>query len=203
MVGPDGATHQALEEIAIMRCLPNMTVLVPCDSVQTKLATKAAAKIKGPVYIRYGRESVPIITTNETPFEIGKAQTMREGKDVAIFACGNLVYESLMAADILEKKGISAKVINIHTVKPIDVSAIVSAAKACGAVVTAEEHQAAGGFGSAVCEVLSKHCPVPVETVAINDTFGASGKPCDLMVQFHLKDIDVVAAVEAVLKRKK
>jgi len=203
MVGPDGATHQALEEIALMRCLPNMTVLVPCDSLQTKAATKAAAAINGPVYIRYGRESVPVITTNETSFEIGKALTMREGKDVVIFACGNLVYESLMAAEMLQKKNISAKVVNIHTIKPIDTAAIVEAAIACGAVVTAEEHQAAGGMGSAVCEVLAKHSPMPVETVAVNDTFGTSGKPCDLMVQFHLKDVDVAAAAVAVIKRKK
>ncbi|MCX5778381.1 MAG: transketolase family protein [Elusimicrobia bacterium] len=203
MVGPDGATHQALEEIAIMRCLPRMTVLVPCDVIETHKATLAAAALFGPVYIRFGREPVPVITRDDTPFEIGKARVMREGKDVAILACGTMVYESLMAADLLEKKGISARVVNVHTVKPIDEDAIVSAAKDCGAIVTAEEHQIFGGFGSAVAEVLVKRFPVPVEMVAVQDTFGESGNPMDLMKAFHLKDVDIVAAAERVLRRKK
>ncbi|MDR0978043.1 MAG: transketolase family protein [Endomicrobium sp.] len=202
MVGPDGATHQALEEIAIMRCLPRMKVIVPCDLVETKKAVMASAYADGPVYIRYGRETIPIFTNDSTPFEIGKANILREGKDVAIMACGTMVYEALMAADILEEKGIDAKVLNIHTVKPIDENAIISSAKDCGAIVTAEEHQIYGGFGSAVAEVLAKNYPVPVEMVAVKDTFGESGKPMDLISRYGLKDINIVEAVQKVLKRK-
>ncbi|MBO7611425.1 MAG: transketolase family protein [Elusimicrobia bacterium] len=203
MVGPDGATHQALEEISIMRCLPHMTVLVPCDLVETKKATIAAADYNGPVYIRYGRENVPIITEDKTPFEIGKAIKMKEGSDVCIMACGSMVYESLMAAEILEKEGIKARVLNIHTIKPIDKQAIIDAAKECGAIVTAEEHQIFGGFGSAVAEVVVANSPVPMEFVGVNDTFGESGKPADLIVKYGLKDINIVEAVKKVLKRKK
>ncbi|MBQ1609589.1 MAG: transketolase family protein [Elusimicrobia bacterium] len=203
MVGPDGATHQALEEISIMRCLPHMTVLVPCDLVETKKATIAAADYNGPVYIRYGRENVPIITEDKTPFEIGKAIKMREGSDVCIMACGSMVYESLMAAELLEKEGIKARVLNIHTIKPIDKQAIIDAAKDCGAIVTAEEHQIFGGFGSAVAEVVVANSPVPMEFVGVNDTFGESGKPADLIVKYGLKDVNIVEAVKKVLKRKK
>jgi transketolase len=203
MVGPDGATHQALEEIAIMRCLPNMTVLVPCDVVETKKATLAAAYFPGPVYIRYGRENIPIVTDDSTPFEIGKAVKMKEGKDVCIMACGSMVYESLMAAEILEQEGIKARVLNIHTIKPIDKQAIIEAANDCGAIVTAEEHQIFGGFGSAVAEVIVANSPVPMEFVGVNDTFGESGKAADLMVKYGLKDINIVEAVKKVLKRKK
>ena len=202
MVGPDGATHQALDEISIMRCLPNMTVLVPCDLVETRKATIAAADYNGPVYIRYGRENVPIITEDKTPFEIGKAIKMREGKDVCIMACGSMVYESLMAAELLEKEGIKARVLNIHTIKPIDKQAIINAAKECGAIVTAEEHQIFGGFGSAVAEVVVANCPVPMEFVGVNDTFGESGQPADLIVKYGLKDVNIAAAVKKVLKRK-
>jgi len=202
MVGPDGATHQALEEISIMRCLPNMTVLVPCDVVETKKATMAAAYWKGPVYIRYGRETIPIITDESTPFEIGKFVKMRDGKDVCIMACGSMVYEALMAAELLEKEGIKARVLNIHTIKPIDSEAIISAAKDCGAIVTAEEHQIFGGFGSAVAEVVVSNCPVPMEFVGMKDCFGESGKPSDLMIKYGLKDINIVEAVKKVLKRK-
>ena len=202
MVGPDGATHQALEEIAIMRCLPKMTVIVPCDLIETKKAAMASAYYGGPVYIRYGRENVPIITKQETPFEIGKANILRDGKDVAVFACGTMVYESLMAAEILESKGIKARVINMHTIKPIDEKAIIDAAKDCGAIVTAEEHQIFAGFGSAVAEVVVRNCPVAMEFVAVNDTFGESGDPMELVKKFGLKDVNIVAAVEKVLKRK-
>ena len=202
MVGPDGATHQALEEISIMRCLPNMTVLVPCDLVETKKATIAAADYNGPVYIRYGRENIPIITEEKTEFEIGKAIKMKEGKDVCIMACGSMVYESLMAAEMLEKEGISVRVLNIHTIKPIDKQAIIDAAKDCGAIVTAEEHQIFGGFGSAVAEVVVTSCPVPMEFVGVNNTFGESGKPADLIVKYGLKDVNIVEAVKKVLKRK-
>ena len=203
MVGPDGATHQALEEISIMRCLPNMTVLVPCDVVETKKATLAAAYFPGPVYIRYGRENIPIVTEESTLFEIGKAVKMKEGKDVCIMACGSMVYEALMAAEILEKEGIKARVLNIHTIKPIDKQAIIEAANDCGAIVTAEEHQIFGGFGSAVAEVIVANNPVPMEFVGVNDTFGESGKAADLMVKYGLKDINIVEAVKKVLKRKK
>lgn len=202
MVGPDGATHQALEEIAIMRCLPRMTVIVPCDVVEMKKATLASADINGPVYLRFGRESVPVITKEDAPFKVGRAETFRDGKDVAIMACGTMVYEALMAAELLAKKGISARVINVHTIKPIDEETIANAAKECGAVVTAEEHQIYGGFGSAVAEVLVKKAPVPVEMVGMPDKFGESGNPCDLMGYFHLKDVDIAAAAEKVLKRK-
>ena len=203
MVGPDGATHQALEEISIMRCLPNMTVLVPCDVVETKKATLAAAYFPGPVYIRYGRENIPVVTDDSTPFEIGKAVKMKEGKDVCIMACGSMVYEALMAAEILEQEGIKARILNIHTIKPIDKQAIIEAAKDCGAIVTAEEHQIFGGFGSAVAEVIVANSPVPMEFVGVNDTFGESGKAADLMVKYGLKDINIVEAVKKVLKRKK
>jgi transketolase len=202
MVGPDGATHQALEEIAIMRCLPKMTVIVPCDLIETRKATMAAAYFRGPVYIRYGRENVPIITKQETPFEIGKANILRDGKDAAILACGTMVYESLSAAEILEKKGIKTRVVNIHTVKPIDEKTIIDAAKDCGAIVTAEEHQIFAGFGSAVAEVVVRNSPVPMEFVGVNDTFGESGEAADLIKKFGLKDVNIAEAVEKVLKRK-
>ena len=202
MVGPDGATHQALEEISIMRCLPNMTVLVPCDLIETKKATIAAAYYNGPVYIRYGRESIPIITKDKTPFEIGKAIKMKDGKDVCIMACGSMVYEALMAAEILEKENIKARVLNIHTIKPIDKQAIIEATKDCGAIVTVEEHQIFGGFGSAVAEVVVSNNPVPMEFVGIKDTFGESGKPADLIAKYGLKDVNIVEAVRKVLKRK-
>jgi transketolase len=201
-VGPDGATHQALEEIAIMRCLPKMTVIVPCDYTETKKATKAAAYIKGPAYIRYGREATPVITKDDAPFEIGKADVLRDGKDIAIMACGIMVYEALMAADILEKEGISARVINIHTIKPIDEKVIIDAAKICGAIVTAEEHQIFAGFGSAVAEVVVRNNPVPMEFVGVNDRFGESGQPYDLIEKFGLKDVNIADAARKVLKRK-
>jgi len=202
MVGPDGATHQALEDIAIMRCLPKMTVIVPCDMVETKKATIAATKMYGPVYLRYGREPTPIITKEDSSFEIGKAITLKNGSDVAIFACGHLVYEALCAAEILAQSGIKVSVVNVHTIKPIDEEAIVKTAKKCGAVVTAEEHQVAGGFGSAVCEVLAKNCPVPVEMVGVFDTFGGSGAPLDLLKEYGLKAENIVAAALKAIKRK-
>ncbi|MDR3253774.1 MAG: transketolase family protein [Endomicrobium sp.] len=203
MVGPDGATHQALEEISIMRCIPRMKVICPCDFIETRKAVIASAYLKGPVYIRFGRESTPILTKEDNLFEIGKANVLKDGSDVAIVACGTMVYESLMAAEILEKKGIKAKVINIHTVKPIDEKAIIDAAKECGAVVTAEEHQLYGGFGSAVSEVLVKNYPVPVEMIGVNDKFGESGDAMDLLSKFGLRDVNIADAVLKVLKRKK
>lgn len=200
-VGPDGATHQALEEIALMRVLPNMRVIVPCDSNQAYKATLEAARIKGPVYIRLGREPVPVITTEKTPFRYGQAQTCRDGKDVTIFACGLMVYLSLVAAEKLQKKGISARVINLHTVKPIDKKAIITAAKETKCIVTAEEHQLMAGFGSAVAEVVAQNCPVPMEMVGVRDTFGESGQPWELLKKYHLMDGDIVKAAERTIRR--
>ncbi|MBI5806028.1 transketolase family protein [candidate division TA06 bacterium] len=201
-VGPDGATHQALEEIALMRVLPNMRVIVPCDSNQAYQATLEAAKIKGPVYIRLGREPVPVITTDKTPFHFGKAQTCRQGNDVTIFACGLMVYLSLVAAEKLEKKGISARVINLHPVKPIDKKAIIKAAKETRCIVTAEEHQQMAGFGSAIAEVVVQNCPVPMEMVGVRDTFGESGQPWELLKKYNLLDGDIIKAATQAVKRK-
>ena len=201
-VGPDGATHQALEDIAITRVLANMTVVVPCDALESTKATVAAAKIKGPVYLRFGREKVPLITTPKTPFKIGRAEVYRKGKDVCVVACGILVYEALVAAKQLEKEGISVMVINNHTVKPLDKKTLVRAAKKCKAVVTGEEHQAMGGMGSAVAELLAQEYPVPIEFVGIKDTFGESGKPEELMEKYHIVTKDIVKAIKKVLKRK-
>jgi transketolase len=200
-VGSDGATHQALEEISIMRVLPNMKVIVPCDAHQARLATLAAAKIDEPVYIRLGREPIPVITTQKTPFKYGQAQIMRPGKDVTIVACGLMVYLSLLAAQKLAKEGISCEVINLHTIKPIDRKMLLASAKKTGAVVTAEEHQLAGGMGSAVAEVLVQECPVPVEMVGVRDTFGESGQPWELMRKYHLMDGDIIKAVKKAMKR--
>jgi transketolase len=202
-VGPDGATHQAMEEISILRSIPNMHLIVPCDYWETKKATIAAAAVNGPVYIRFGREPVPVVTEESTPYIFGKANTYREGGDVAVIACGTLVYESLVAADLLAGEGIECRVIDMHTIKPIDREAIVKAARECGAVVTAEEHQVMGGLGGAVAEVVVTQQPVPMEFVAVMDRFGQSGKPDELMAAFGLKSKDVVAAVKRVLKRKK
>lgn len=201
-VGPDGATHQALEEISIMRCLPNMRVVVPVDYHETKKATIAAAETYGPIYIRFGREKVPVITDENTPFEIGKAYCLKEGSDVAIIACGVMVYKSLVAAEKLAKEGISAMVINNHTIKPMDQDAIIEAAEKTRAIVTAEEHQVAGGMGSAVLEVLAQNYPVPVKMVGIDDRFGESGDPEVLMEAFGLTSDAIVAAVKDVIKRK-
>ncbi|MEM7008921.1 MAG: transketolase family protein [Thermodesulfobacteriota bacterium] len=201
-VGPDGATHQAMEDIAITRCLPNLIVIVPCDYWETKKATLAIAKIKDPVYMRFGREKVPVITTEKTPFKIGKADTYRNGSDVTVIACGSLVYEALVAAEKLSTKGIDVRVINCSTIKPIDEKAIVKAAKETGAIVTAEEHQVHGGLGSAVAEVVAKNNPVPMEYVAMMDRFGESGEPDELMHKFGLDDKGIIKAVNKVLKRK-
>jgi transketolase len=201
-VGPDGATHQALEEIGLMRSLPNMTVIVPCDYHETYKATMASATIPGPVYIRFGREAIPIITSPETPFEFGKGSMLKEGNDVAIIACGSMVYESLVAAEELKKEGIHARVINIHTVKPIDEEIIIQAAQETGAIVTAEEHQIMAGFGSAVAEVIVQHHSVPMEMVGIEDTFGESGTPDELMVAYGLTHDAIIRKVKKVIQRK-
>lgn len=202
-VGPDGATHQALEEISIMRCLPNMRVVVPADYYETKKAVLAAAETYGPIYVRFGREKVPVITDENTPFELGKAYCLRDGSDAAIIACGAMVYESLVAAEKLSEEGISVMVINNHTIKPLDKGTILEAAEKTGAIVTAEEHQLAGGMGSAVLEVLAQELPVPVKMVGVDDRFGESGAPEVLMKAFRLTSDAIIDAVKNVIKRKR
>ena len=201
-VGPDGATHQALEDIALMRVLPRMVVLVPCDAVQAEMMTVAAAQNDQPTYIRLGREKTPIMTTGYTPFQVGQAQVMREGSDVAVIACGAQVYDALQAAEMLAKEEVDCTVINNHTIKPMDRATIVKAAKQCKAVVTVEEHQVAGGMGSAVAELLSAEKPVPMEFVGMQDRFGESGSPAELLKQFGLDADGIAEAVRRVLKRR-
>ncbi|MBU2263342.1 transketolase family protein [Patescibacteria group bacterium] len=204
-VGPDGGTHQAIEDIAITRVIPRMTVIVPCDSIESKKATYQAAKIKGPMYLRFAREATPIITTKDSPFEIGKANVLWESKNpqVAIIACGPLVYNSLIAAKELAEEGIEAIVVNNHTIKPIDEKTISEVAKKAGAVITVEEHQIHGGMGSAVAEVLGKNYPVPMEFIGVQDKFGESGQPEELIEHFGMGIKHIKEAVKKVLKRKK
>jgi transketolase len=203
-VGPDGATHQAIEDIAIMRPIPRMTVVVPCDAVQTKKATLAVAAMEGPVYLRFGREKSPVFTTDETPFELGKAQVFRTGADVAIVACGIVVYEALIAAERLAREdGLECLVLNNHTVKPMDAPGVVAAATACGAVVTVEEHQVQGGMGSRVAEILAAQYPVPIEFVGVQDRFGQSGTPAELFVEYGLSPDAIRAAVLRAAARKR
>ena len=202
-VGPDGATHQAMEEIAIVRSIPNMKLIVPCDYWETRKATVAMADDPHPNYIRFGREPVPVVTDASTPFTMGKANVMREGSDIAFIACGVMVYEALVAAEALSARGIQARVINMHTLKPLDFDAIEAAARECGAIVTAEEHQMNGGLGGAVAEVVVRTHPVPMEFVAVHDRFGRSGKQDELMAAFGIKSPDVIAAAERALRRKK
>ena len=201
-VGPDGATHQAIEDIAIMRVIPHMTVVVPCDSLQTKKATLALTDLNGPAYLRFAREKSPIVTTEDTPFEIGKAQVFREGKDVAIVACGILVYNALIAAEHLAKDGIECMVVNNHTVKPMDEPAIIEAAKQCGTVVTVEEHQVAAGMGSRVSEILAQQYPVPIEFVGVHDRFGQSGDPAELIEYYGMGTTSIMEAVKRAVARK-
>lgn len=203
-VGPDGATHQAIEDIAIMRVLPNMTVLVPADAVEAEKATIAAARIDGPVYIRFAREKTPILTTSDTPFEAGKAEVFwdNEKPDVVLIACGTMVHNAMLAADMLEKEGIKPRVINFHTIKPLDEKEILRAAEDVGAIVTVEEHQITGGLGSAVAEVLAKSRPTPMEFVGMKDRFGESGEPNELIEYFGLAPQNIVEAVKKVIKRK-
>jgi transketolase len=186
-VGPDGATHQALEDLAIMRVMPNMTVLSPCDASQTKLATIAAVQqCNGPVYIRFGREAMPDFTEDTGEFTIGRAQLMCPGNDLTIIATGHMVWEAIGAASALATQGISARVINMHTIKPVDKDAIIAAARETGAIVTAEEHQVTAGLGSAVAEVVVQYCPVPMAFVGMPDSFGESGPPRGLMEKYGL-----------------
>ena len=201
-LGEDGATHQILEDVGMMKMLPGMTVIVPCDYNQTKAATIALEKHVGPAYLRFGRPAVPNFTDATTPFEIGKAQILTEGKDVSIFANGHLVWKAIEACEILEAKGISCELINIHTVKPLDEKAILTSVKKTKCVVTAEEHQRNGGLGDSIAQVLTAHFPAPIEMVAVNDSFGESGKPEELMKKYGIDTQNIVEAVEKVLKRK-
>ena len=204
-VGPDGATHQALEDIAIMRVLPRMTVIVPCDAREAERATASAYALPGPVYIRLTREPTPLWTTPETPFQIGKAITLvsSDHPDVVIIGCGPILYEAIRAARALFEKGIHAEVINMHTIKPIDRDAITRAASRAGAIVSVEEHQVAGGLGSAIAEVLGESNPVPMERIGIHDHFGESGKPSELVEAFRLTSAAIQEAVMRMIKRKR
>lgn len=203
-VGPDGATHQMLEDIALMRSMPNMTVLAPCDAIETRKATLSAAFNGKPTYIRFAREKTPVMTTDETPFEIGKAEIFWQSKNpiVAIVACGPLVYEAFLAAKELEESGMDSLVLNCHTIKPIDQQAVVSVARKCGAIVTVEEHQIDGGLGSAVVEVLARNWPVPVEFIGMPNCFGESGQPNELLEKYGMKAKNIVEAVKKVISRK-
>jgi len=218
-VGPDGATHQALEDIAITRCLPNVIVLAPCDAIETRKATYASAKIYGPVYLRFAREKTAVITTEETLFEIGKAEILWDSSlggatsdsevapptsmpQAAIIACGPLTYKSLIAAKELEEEGIHTMVINNHTIKPMDEKTVIEAAKKCGAVVSVEDHQIMGGMGSAVAEVLSKNYPVPQEFIGMPNSFGESGEPEELLEKYGMSVHAIKDAVKKVIKRK-
>jgi transketolase len=201
-VGPDGATHQAMEDIAITRVLPRMTVIVPCDAIEARKATIAAASLNGPVYIRLAREKTPQFTTDETPFEIGKAQIFREGKDCTIAAAGPQVYYALQAANELAKEGIECEVINVASVKPLDEQTLVESVKKTKCIVTAEEHQITGGVGSAVAEALSRNFTVPQEYVGMPDHFGESGEQSELIAKWGMDSKAIIAAVKKVIKRK-
>lgn len=200
-LGEDGATHQVLEDIGMMKMLPNMTVIVPCDFNQTKQATIAIADLEGPVYLRFGRPSVPIFVKPDADFQIGKADTIIEGTDVTIIACGHLVWKSIEAAQELAKKGISAEVINMHTIKPFDNKAVLDSVAKTGCVVSAEEHMINGGLGDSIAQLLSRSNPVPQEYVGVNDTFGESGTPDELIKKYGIDTANVVAAAEKVIER--
>jgi transketolase len=201
-LGEDGATHQILEDVGMMKMVPGMTVIVPCDYAQTRAATLALGSHVGPTYLRFGRPSWPIFTTGR-PFEIGKADKMIEGKDVTIFACGHMVWQAIEAEEKLAAKGISVELINIHTIKPLDVEAILESVSKTRCAVTCEEHQINGGLGDSVAQVLGRFNPAPIEMVAVNDSFGESGTPMDLLKKYGLSPDNIVAAVEKVMKRKK
>jgi transketolase len=201
-LGEDGATHQILEDIGLMKMLPHMAVVVPCDYNQTKAATKAIADYDGPVYLRFGRPKVANFTNADEPFVVGKAQKLVEGSDVTILATGHLVWEALEAQATLEAEGISAEIINIHTIKPLDEEAILASVANTGCVVTAEEHNYYGGLGESVSRVLAQNAPTPQEFVAVNDSFGESGTPDQLMEKYGLNDAAIVAAAKKVISRK-
>ena len=201
-LGEDGATHQVLEDIGMMKMLPHMVVINPCDYNQTKAATIAIAEYIGPVYLRFGRPKVPNFTPEKQKFEIGKALNLKKGNDVTIFATGHLVWEALKAAEMLEKDGISAEVINIHTIKPLDNEAILKAVQNTKCVVTAEEHMINGGLGDSIAQLLSRENPSPIEMVGVNDTFGESGPPMKLMEKYGLTDLDIITAAKKAISRK-
>jgi transketolase len=202
-LGEDGATHQILEDIGLMKMLPGMTVIVPCDYNQTKAATIAIADFEGPVYLRFGRPVWPVFTNPDEPFVIGKAQQLAEGNDVSIFACGHLVWKSIEAAKVLKEKGIHADVINIHTIKPLDEAAVLKSIKKTGCAVTAEEHNVIGGLGDSIAQTATKHFPIPIEMIGTQDTFGESGKPTELLKKYGLETENIVAAVEKAISRKR
>ena len=201
-LGEDGATHQVLEDIGMMKMLPNMTVIVPCDFNQTKQATIAIAAHEGPVYLRFGRPSVPIFVQPDAKFQIGKADKIIEGFDVTIIACGHLVWKAIEAAQALQEKGISAEVINMHTIKPLDASAVLDSVAKTGCVVTAEEHMMNGGLGDSIAQVLSRNTATPQEYVAVDDSFGESGKPDDLLAKYNIDTPNIIEAALKVIKRK-
>lgn len=201
-LGEDGATHQILEDIGLMRMLPGMAVVVPCDHNQTRQATIAIAAHEGPVYLRFGRPKWPVFIPADLPFQIGKAQVLVEGTDVSLIACGHLVWNALKAAEELAKEGIQAEVINMHTIKPLDEAAVLSSAKKTGCVVSCEEHNKHGGLGDAIAQTLGMHAPTPQEYVAVNDSFGESGTPTDLLKKYGLDTPDIVAAAKRAIARK-
>lgn len=201
-VGPDGATHQAIEDIAITRPIPNITVVAPCDAIQAKKATLAVAEHDGPCYLRLEREKSPVFTTEETPFEIGRAQVLRDGDDAAIIACGSLVHNALLAAEELAREGVECLVLNNHTIKPMDEDAVVAAARKCGCVVTVEEHQVRGGMGSRVAEILAGKLPTPMEFVGVDDRFGESGEAAELIEHFGMGEAGIREAVRRAVGRK-
>lgn len=201
-LGEDGATHQILEDVGMMRMLPGMTVIVPCDHNQTKAATLALGDHVGPAYLRFGRPSWPIFTASDRPFVIGKADIMLEGKDITIFANGHMVWQAIEAEAALAEKGISVELVNMHTVKPLDIDAIIKSVSKTGCAVTCEEHQMNGGLGDAIAQTLAQHHPAPIEMVAVNDSFGESGKPTDLLKKYGLSPENIVAAAEKAMGRK-
>lgn len=201
-VGPDGATHQALEDIALMRVQPNMVVVVPCDANETHKATVEVAGNKKPSYLRFAREKTPVFTSKKTPFKIGRAEIFWQGKDVTIIACGPLVYEALLAAKKLKEEKISVQVINNHTIKPLDEKTILAQVEKTQAVVTVEEHQVNGGLGSAIAELLAKKMPVPMEMIGVQDRFGETGEPQELLKAFGLTHEEIIKAVKKIIKRK-
>lgn len=201
-LGEDGATHQILEDLGLMKMLPGMTVINTCDYNQTKAATIAIADYEGPVYLRFGRPKVPVFTPDNQKFEIGKAVKLTEGKDVTIVATGHLVWEALQASEALEKEGISAEVINVHTIKPLDEKAILASVLNTKCIVTAEEHNILGGLGESVSRVLAQNLPIPQEFVAVQDSFGESGTPNQLMDKYHLNSVSIVSAAKKVIARK-
>lgn len=202
-LGEDGATHQTMEDVALMRALPGMTVIVPCDYNQTKNATIAAAKMEGPVYLRFGRPSVPNFTGSDEPFEIGKIYNLNEGKDVTIVACGHLVWEALQAAEALEAEGISAEVLNVATIKPLDEKTLLDSVKKTGAVVVAEEHNMAGGLGEAISGLLAAQCPTHIEFINGGDRFGQSGTPAELLKAYGMDAAHLAEAAKRAIAAKK